>query len=144
MTKRDIAIDTLKRQLGLPYKWGGNDPMAGFDCSGLIVEVLQSAGILKSGSDYTADMLSKKFEETDVLAPGNLVFWDWNNDGRIDHVQMIAFIDEDGEIFTVGASGGGPNTNSEQDAIVQNAYVKLRPLIKGYTMVSDPFGSQRS
>lgn len=141
MTKRELAVEALKMHLGLPYKWGGNDPLSGFDCSGLMVEVLQTVGKLASTSDYTAHGLSKKYPETDILQPGVMVFWDWNKDGRIDHVEMIALIDEDGEVYTVGASGGDSTTVSQERAIISDAYVKLRPLVGGYIAARDPFES---
>ncbi|WKX26858.1 C40 family peptidase [Tatumella ptyseos] len=30
------VIDTLQAQIGLPYRWGGQTPNQGFDCSGLV------------------------------------------------------------------------------------------------------------
>ena len=139
MIKRDLALEVAKKQLGLPYIWGGNDSVSGFDCSGLIVEVLQSVGIIGEKRDYTAHGLEKLYNETDILEPGNLVFWDWNKDGHIDHVEMIAFVDDTGEVFTIGASGGGSATTSPSAAIAQNAFVKVRPLRNGYKRVTDPF-----
>ena len=141
MTKRELVVDALKRHLGLPYKWGGNDPMAGFDCSGLMVDVLQTVGKMASSSDSTAHGLSKKYPETDILQPGVMVYWDWNKDGRIDHVEMVALVDEDGEVYTVGASGGDSRTTNEQTAISADAYVKMRPLVRGYVLANDPFES---
>jgi len=139
MTKRDLAIEALKSHVNLPYIWGGNDPLAGFDCSGLMVEVLQAVGVLAKGSDFTADGLSKKFPETEIFQPGVMVFWDWNKDGRIDHVEMIAFLDDEGEVYTIGASGGDSATSSRQAAVSGDAYVKIRPLVGGYTIALDPF-----
>jgi len=139
MTKRELAVEALIMHMGLPYKWGGNDPMAGFDCSGLMVEVLQTVGLMGSGSDDTADGLSRMFNETEVFQPGVMVFWDWNKDGRIDHVEMIAHVDDDGEIYTVGASGGDNSTSSVQAAIMADAYVKMRPLVGGHVFANDPF-----
>lgn len=139
MTKRELAVEALKMHMGLPYKWGGNDPMAGFDCSGLMVEVLQTVGLMGRGSDDTADGLSRMFNETEVFQPGVMVFWDWNKDGRIDHVEMIAHVDDDGEIYTVGASGGDNSTSSVQAAIMADAYVKMRPLVGGHVFANDPF-----
>lgn len=139
MTKRELSIDVAKQFLNLPYIWGGNDPMKGFDCSGLIVEILKSVGIVARNKDYTAHSFKNLYPETDVLEPGNLVYWDWNKDGIIDHMEMIAFLDEYGEVFTIGASGGNSATTSESNAITQDAYVKVRPLRSGYVFVNDPF-----
>jgi len=70
-----------------------------------------------------------------------MVYWDWNKDGRIDHVEMVALVDEDGEVYTVGASGGDSRTTNEQAAISADAYVKMRPLVGGYVLANDPFES---
>jgi len=139
MNKRGLSIEVAKGFLNLPYRWGGNDPLAGFDCSGLIVEILQSVGIMARGLDYTANGLSKLYAESDLMEPGNLVYWDWNGDGIYDHIEMIAFIDDTGEVFTIGASGGGSATTSEESAISQDAFVKIRPLRDGWKFISDPF-----
>jgi len=139
MTKREIALSYLKTLQGLPYKWGGNDSIEGYDCSGLAVEMLKSVGIIENNADFTAQGLSLRFTETDYLFDGNLVFWDWDNDGVVDHVEIIAHTDEDGQVFTIGASGGGSATTSPQVASQHDAYVKLRPLRSGYKMVNDPF-----
>jgi hypothetical protein len=54
---RAKAAEYVWTFLGLPYRWGGDDPIQGFDCSGLIVEVLQAVGLLPHGSDLTANGL---------------------------------------------------------------------------------------
>lgn len=139
MNKRDLGLEVLKRNLGLPYRWGGNDPMYGFDCSGLMIEVLKSVGIVERNFDTTSDGLSRLFPETDILQPGVMVYWDWDKDGKVDHVEMIASVDDNGEIYTVGASGGGSATTSLDSAAASDAYVKVRPLRAGYLLANDPF-----
>lgn len=139
MKKRDFAVEVLKKFQGIPYRWGGDDPISGFDCSGLVIEVLKSAGIVDENFDSTANQLSKKFNETDILQNGVLVFWDWNKDGVIDHVEMIAHVGDEGDIYTIGAAGGGSATTSNQSAALSNAYVKLRPLRSGFILANDPF-----
>jgi hypothetical protein len=139
MTKRQIALDVLKTKLNLPYIWGGNDSIAGFDCSGLIVEVLKSVGIVAENFDNTAQGLSKMFPETDIIQAGTIVYWDWNGDGLIDHCEMVVSVDESDYVYTIGASGGNSSTTSRERAIIQNAYVRVRPLRAGYVLANDPF-----
>lgn len=139
MNKRDLALDIAKRFLNLPYRWGGDDTIGGFDCSGLVIEILKGVGIVSEKFDATANQLASQFEETEILQPGVLVYWDWNKDGKIDHVEMVAFVDDNGEVFTIGASGGGSSTTSPQSAQEANAFVKIRPLRSGYELTNDPF-----
>ena len=139
MKKIEYALAIAEQLLNTPYRWGGNDPMEGFDCSGLIIEILQSVGLFKRDKDTTAHGLSLLYPETDVLEAGTLVFYDWNGDKRMDHVEMIIAIDEDGQLFTIGASGGDDKTTSLTNAQMQNAYVKIRPLREGYIKAVNPF-----
>lgn len=139
MKQVDLALSVAQNLLNLPYRWGGNNPLEGFDCSGLIIEILQSVGIFEKNKDTTAHGLSLLYPETDILTPGCLVFWDWNKDKRMDHVEMIAFIDDTGSIFTIGATSGDSKTTNLTNAVMQNAYVKIRPLIEGYCMAVNPF-----
>ncbi len=41
-----ILYDYAMQLVGKPYKWGGDNPLQGYDCSGLCVEILQSAGVV--------------------------------------------------------------------------------------------------
>jgi len=123
--------------LGLPYRWGGNDPILGFDCSGLIVEVLQGVGLLPHGSDMSANGLYIRYQNKVVANgyAGCLCLW-FNPAGLATHVEIM--IDD---YHTLGASGGGSATTSTEAAAAQNAFIKMRPL--GYRgsnfKIIDPF-----
>ncbi len=133
---RATAVDYLKRFIGLPYLWGGDDPLAGFDCSGIINEVLQAVGLTPHKSDFSAAGLYERFKDGAVAQgyAGCLVFW--LSGEKVVHVEMMV-----DDLHTVGASGGGSKTLTVADAIRQNAYVKQRPL--GYRgdnyLIVDPF-----
>jgi len=115
--------------------------MAGFDCSGYVIEVLKSVGILPRKGDWTAQGLWARFKEYPVDIPyeGCLVFWKERQSSRAIHIE-ICLNDE----LAIGAGGGGSTTQKVQDAIDQNAYIKVRPFrsrgnIKGFL---DPFKSK--
>jgi len=138
---RFVAIEIAWRMWGLPYIWAGNDAVAGFDCSGMQVEILQSVGILPDG-DWSASMLWGRFVEYEIQQPkpGALIFWS-TPQGHVRHVEMCI-----GDGLSIGASGGGRRIKTREDAILNNAFVKIRPvigrgIIKGYL---DPFKEMTS
>ena len=132
---RAEALDYGGRYLGKLYRWGGDDP-AGFDCSGLMVEMLKAVGKLPRDGDWTAAQLATHFTPTAKLKPGVLVFW--TRGVHIGHVEMVWAVHGD-TVLTIGASGGGSATLSDEAAIKANAFVKIRPLVAGWVKAVDPF-----
>lgn len=83
------ANDILFRAIGLvgtPYRWGGNTPAGGFDCSGLVDYIYRTAARIKlpRTSHDMAAMDGRKVRRMTQLASGDLVFFDIN--GAISHV----------------------------------------------------------
>lgn len=139
MNSRAFVLDLAKRWLGVPYRWGGDDPMAGFDCSGFVVELLKSVGILGRNEDLTAEGLRGRFPVAPTAEAGRLVFWGGRDAGLATHVELLL-----DDTLSIGASGGGSKTQSLVDAVAANAYIKVRPWsTRGGTLVgfADPFAS---
>jgi cell wall-associated NlpC family hydrolase len=109
---------------GIPYKWGGDDPMYGYDCSGFVIEILQSVGILDSRGDWTAAGLYRKFFDKRIDNPqcGALAFYK-HTGGTVYHVKYCV-----NDELTLGADGGGSTTTDLNKAASKNAFIKLRPL----------------
>ena len=83
------ANDVLFRALGLvgtPYRWGGNTPESGFDCSGLVDYIYRNAAdILLPHNSYAMSRADgRKVKRMGDLVSGDLVFFDIG--GRISHV----------------------------------------------------------
>jgi hypothetical protein len=137
---RSIALHLWEKELGKPYRWGGDDPIGGFDCSGLVIEHLKSVGILPAQGDWTAAGLAKRFEGREVtkLRPGCLLFWFRGQ--KIGHVEIVWHVVGE-RILTIGAAGGGSRTQTEADAERQNAYIKVRPARPEWVKAVDPFVS---
>ena len=120
--KRLSAAKHIYQFLNIPYIWGGAG-VDGFDCSGLILEILQSLGTLSRNVDMTADHMYQLFKNkpSEALA-GCLVFW-FNASGKAIHVEMLI-----NPFSVIGASGGGSKTTSLKKAIKHNAFVKMNPI----------------
>ena len=69
------AVDQAMGLLGIRYRWGGNSPEAGFDCSGFVSHVFREGlGLMLPRSSRE---MSKSGQEIsrDELLPGDLVFF---------------------------------------------------------------------
>lgn len=119
---KDSYIEYMKKFEGTFYTWGGNDPSS-FDCSGYIIEGLKSVGLLPRKVDYTSDQLYQMFKKYEVSVPyeGCLIFW--VRSGKSYHVETAI-----NKYQMIGASGGGSDVKTRQDAIKKNAFIKRRPI----------------
>ena len=85
-----VANNILFHAIGLvgtPYRWGGNTPESGFDCSGLVDYVFRtSAGVaLPRRAADIADVDAPKVG-VDQLQSGDLLFF--GNHHRVSHVAI--------------------------------------------------------
>lgn len=118
-----LLKDYLLQFVGLPYIWGGDDLIAGLDCSGLAQEALAMMGVDPPG-DQTADGLYRHFLKhgtPDIYDLGALAFYGAAE--KITHVTMLLDAQH-----MIEAGGGGSKTLTLQNAIDQNAFVKIRPI----------------
>lgn len=125
-TELDILWEAAWSLYGKPYLWGGDDPMAGFDCSGLMIELLACIGEAPPG-DRNAQGLYDYYSPTgrrSILELGSLAFFG-HGLSSITHVAMLL-----DRRYVIHAGGGGSKTKTKEDAIAQNAYICVRPLAK--------------
>ncbi|WP_168793677.1 NlpC/P60 family protein [Paraburkholderia aromaticivorans] len=77
--REEISIQAMSL-VGIPYRWGGNTPDSGFDCSGLVRYVVSRAASVNLPRT-TADMSGRgESIEPEEIAPGDLIFF--NTTGR--------------------------------------------------------------
>jgi cell wall-associated NlpC family hydrolase len=101
-----------KRQLGIPYSWGGTSRRTGFDCSGLVYAAYRSIGrkIPRSTWGQMSRGIPVRFTR---LRPGDLVFTYGGG-----HVQLVV---------SKRAAISAPHTGARVH------YVSLRSLRGGFT-----------
>jgi peptidoglycan DL-endopeptidase CwlO len=77
------VVAYARRQVGVPYSWGGSSPNAGFDCSGLVYAAYRSIGraIPHSSWDQLRLGVPVGFAR---LRPGDLLFTEGGG-----HVQLV-------------------------------------------------------
>lgn len=69
------AVDAALGQVGTPYKWGGQSPSTGFDCSGLAVWAYAQAGVNIPYRSTKAQFANLPKVSRSNLKPGDLVYF---------------------------------------------------------------------
>lgn len=122
MTK-DLFTQCCLQFLNLPYKWGGSNPIKGYDCSGLIQDLFAMIDLDPKG-DQTAQDLYHYFHARSKEGSrqlGTLIFFG-KSTLAITHIGMML-----DEFSMIEAGGGGSNTHNLEEAAKQNAFVRIRP-----------------
>ena len=119
-------IEYAKCWLGVPYVWGGSNPMTGFDCSGFMQWVLQSVGVDPQG-DQTAQALHDILLKSGGIPlknpqAGAICFYG-KTPTAITHTSMCV-----SEHQIIEAGGGGSSTTSALEAAKHDACVRVRPI----------------
>ena len=119
----DLLIEYALGFVGRPYIWGGSG-LPGFDCSGLVQELLKFLGACPPG-DSTAQGLFDHFEANarqNSFTCGALAFFG-ESVTRITHVGMLLNSNQ-----MIEAGGGNSTCTSPEMAAKLNAFVRIRPI----------------
>jgi len=85
---RDLVAQAMLL-VGTPYRWGGANPEAGFDCSGLVRYVFAEALRWKlPGTSREQFRIGQEIIDQDALLPADLVFFSTSG-GRASHVGIF-------------------------------------------------------
>ncbi len=95
----DELVSEARKHIGKPYSSSSRIGPDSFDCSGLVWYVCNSVGISMSignaesqksygtAVDYTA---LKSYDDCSLLKAGDLIFFDYDSDGKTDHVAIYS------------------------------------------------------
>lgn len=86
----DSVVSILKQHIGLPYKYGGNSPQTGFDCSHFVAYGFGKLGVSLPCS--SAGMSSAGEEiSLDQVQPGDILLFKGRNvsNPRVGHVSLV-------------------------------------------------------
>ena len=125
-----VAADVLFRALGLvgtPYRWGGNTPDSGFDCSGLIKYVYNDAAGI-SLPRTTREMIVMRAQSIgqDKLQTGDLLFFATNGGSQVSHAGIYV---GEGRFVHAPATGGTVKLDSLNKAYWQKAYLEAKRVL---------------
>jgi hypothetical protein len=82
---REQIVMTAGRYIGVPYRWGGESPRTGFDCSGLTMVVYRLNGLDLPRSSRQQWKTGKRVDRS-RLQKGDLVFFATRGGNRVSHV----------------------------------------------------------
>ena len=126
------ADDVLLRAIGLvgtPYRYGGNTPDSGFDCSGLIGYVYRdAAGIKLPRSTRELIAMPVPSVRREALQTGDLVFFATAGGGQVSHAGIYV---GEGRFVHAPSSGGTVRLESLSTAYWQRSYLDAKRVIAG-------------
>ena len=125
-----IAADVLFRALGLvgtPYRWGGNTPDSGFDCSGLIGFVYRdAAGISLPRTTRELIVMRAQDVSENNLQTGDLIFFATGGGSQVSHAGIYV---GEGRFVHAPATGGTVKLDSLSKAYWQKAYLNAKRVL---------------
>ena len=86
---REEIVTTAKRYVGVPYRWGGESPTTGFDCSGLTMVVYRINGFNLPRASRQQWKVGKPIDRRQ-LQKGDLVFFATSGGNKVSHVGIYA------------------------------------------------------
>lgn len=100
--QRDSIIENTRSLLGIRYKWAGETPERGVDCSGLVKYVFAKLGIALPHHAADLSMLGESVaKDTSDMRPGDLLVFSKLKSKRISHVGIYV-----GDGMMIHASSG--------------------------------------
>ena len=131
-----VAIRYAWSLIGFRYYWtdgsfqsaGNDDPILGFDCSGLVSEICRAVGWIGSSERLSSSDFLARFPRSKGRKPkpGDILIYGRRlDDGTLD-AYHVSFVISPEHIIEAGGGGRGVDTDGEAAAL--NAFVRVRPI----------------
>ena len=134
-----VAEDVLFRALGLvgtPYRWGGNTPDSGFDCSGLIKYVYRdAAGISLPRSTREMIVMRAPTVDAKALQSGDLVFFATSGGSQVSHAGIYV---GEGRFVHAPSTGGTVRLDYLSNSYWAKAYLQAKRVIPQGHLAQNP------
>jgi cell wall-associated NlpC family hydrolase len=132
------VVSTAMQEIGVPYRWGGASPRAGFDCSGLVKYVFAKLGV--SLPHYAAAQWHSPdgvWVAPNRLQPGDLVFF-IGSDGTRKAPGHVGIYVGDGYLIDAPHTGSLVRIDSLNERLFANQYVGARRIVGTSTGARSP------
>jgi cell wall-associated NlpC family hydrolase len=131
--------DVLFRALGLvgtPYRYGGNTPESGFDCSGLIGYVYwNAAGVVLPRSTRELIGMRAPAVPRESLQAGDLLFFATEGSGKVSHAGIYV---GEGRFVHAPSTGGTVRLDSLSVPYWQKSYLGARRVLGADRVAHNP------
>lgn len=140
LLKREAVIERVKRWDGIRYYSadgndpnaqiaGDDDPVLGFNCKGLINELLRGVGLMGHSENPAVRTIYAKFQDKAVKGEprrGDLLFYGKIEPGKEPDITHVAIMIDD--LHMMEAGGGRRGVDTDFEAAKENAFVRMRPV----------------
>ena len=123
--RSQCIVKVALTQIGKPYVWGGNSPVKGFDCSGLVWWVFKQNGLNLPKVSYKQKIAGKSILRKE-LRKGDLVLFKTNPKGRSLHVGIYV---GKGMFIHSPKKGSSVRLDSVSNPYWQRVYVCARRVV---------------
>lgn len=133
------ADDVLFRAIGLvgtPYRWGGNTPDSGFDCSGLIGYVYRdAAGISLPRSTREMIVMRAPNVNINALQSGDLVFFATGGGSQVSHAGIYV---GEGRFVHAPSTGGTVRLDYLSNSYWAKSYLQAKRVLPPGHLAQNP------
>ena len=114
---RDVLLAYAELLEGTPYKWAGDDPNMGFDCSGFTMYVYKSIGIELPHNAQKQSELINYHKNIEDAVPGDLIFFGSQNDTKFSTQHAgIVYSKNGDEIEVIHCVSNGVNIDGKNSS----------------------------